>query len=292
MGVSLCTAQCSVCGGKRLAFLYDCGGFRIATCLECGSGFVDELPSPERIEQEYGEDFFGVNAKFSTEAVSPESETNCRSHWELVTRFLPKGALLDIGCATGDFLLTAPSGDWQLSGVEFSPYASNLARKRTRLPVLQGGIEQATRVVVSHSLDAITLWDVIEHVPDPRACLRTCRGLLRDDGFLFLTTGRFDSLSARLMGRRWHLMIPPRHLFFFSLRGIRLLLESCGFRWLGMSYEGRSVPRDFIVEKLGRKYGIRLPLAVQRLLPERLRVNLHDIMSVAASCGQMPEREE
>lgn len=66
--------------------------------------------------------------------------------------------------------------------------------------------------------------------------------LLRPGGLLCVLVGERTSLFPRLLGKRWHLYIPPTHLTNFSRRGLRRLLESAGFEYLSWGYEGKWVP--------------------------------------------------
>jgi predicted SAM-dependent methyltransferase len=70
-------------------------------------------------------------------------------------------------------------------------------------------------VSLEGKFDAITAWDVLEHVPHPRAFLSACRSLLRPGGFLFLNVPDLDSWEGELLGRRWPLLL-PEHLNYFN----------------------------------------------------------------------------
>ena len=132
------------------------------------------------------------------------------------------------------------------------------------------------------------MWDYVEHVPDPAANLEKAFDVLQPGGYLALSTGDVDSLLARLAGRFWHLMIPPRHLYFFSPVTIRRLVTAAGLDLVQIGRPGKRVPLDFAAWKLATMTlpGLSAPvvqtcerLGLGRVAPS---VNLFDIMTVYA----------
>lgn len=138
------------------------------------------------------------------------------------------GRLLDVGCATGVFLEEAGQVGWQLWGLEPSAWAASQAQRRLPLAQVQVGfIEEAH--YPAGAFDLITLWDVLEHLAAPAATLQHLRPWLAADGRLALNLPDVDSLPARVMGKRWVLLL-REHLWYFSPRTITALLEQCGYR--------------------------------------------------------------
>ncbi|MFQ6131116.1 MAG: class I SAM-dependent methyltransferase [Armatimonadota bacterium] len=136
--------------------------------------------------------------------------------------------LLDVGCWTGDFLRRAHElhPDWLLRGLEPSPDAAAAARDRHGLDVLTGSLEEAP--LPPQSCDAITMWHVLEHLPDPPAAVARSAELLAPGGFLLLRTPNYDSLYRRLYGRRWRGFLPREHLYIFTYDTLRRLLGEAG----------------------------------------------------------------
>jgi hypothetical protein len=95
----------------------------------------------------------------------------------------------------------------------------------------------------------VTLWDVIEHLPDPKTHIKNIAYLLKPGGIIALTTGDIESLASRICGAKWHLMTLPEHLFFFSKKGIRLLLESFGLELIHLSYPMDYYTVDYLFER-------------------------------------------
>lgn len=144
-----------------------------------------------------------------------------------VTRYKQSGALLDIGCATGLFLDgMRRRGNWELLGLEPSAPAAEAAR-RLGLRVITGTLEE-TDFPTGH-FDVVTLWDVIEHLHDPAGALRRIARILKPGGILVIRTPNFDSWEARLFGRYWAGLEPPRHLFVFTPQTLGAMLAQAGF---------------------------------------------------------------
>ena len=175
----------------------------------------------------------------------------------------PRGRLLDVGCAAGFFLVEAQR-HYEVKGVEFSEFSSHFAREHFGLDVFTGSLAQA-RLPSAH-FDLITLWDVIEHVPDPDVVLAEAARLLRPGGRLVLTTGDIGSAYAQRRGVKWHLLAPPWHLYYFSRKTITRLGANAGLRVTAC--QARGVAGD------GRLARSRPAIALSNLL------GLGDIMQV------------
>ena len=278
---------CGCCGEMaQLARRFTKNGYTIVRCCVCGLQYVNQLPAPAELRTIYGEEFFHVGKKFSGHPASA-GLINARQRVEAVRGLAAVGRTrwLDVGCATGDFLACAASVVDEVSGIELSAFAAEKARERD-LDVTTGDFLQAE--VPRTAFDVVSMWDYVEHVPDPAANLEKAFDVLKLGGYLALSTGDVDSLLARLAGRFWHLMIPPRHLYFFSSVTIRRLLTAAGFDLVQIGRPGKRVPLDFAAWKLATMTVPGLSAAVvhtcARLGIGRVAppVNLFDIMTVYA----------
>lgn len=130
-----------------------------------------------------------------------------------------KGRLLDIGAGTGDFLAAATAQGWTGIGVEPSDKARKIAASK------QLDLKIDTPDLESGSFDAITMWHVLEHVPDPEAQAAELKRLLKDDGVLVIAVPNFKSYDAQRYGTFWAAYDVPRHLWHFSQTAIRMIFE-------------------------------------------------------------------
>jgi SAM-dependent methyltransferase len=165
---------------------------------------------------------------------------NCRLKLAWVARELPCGArLLDAGANYGHFLKVARER-YEAEGFDVSPSA-------VRRSVEQFGVRNRRASIYEvepsgPSYDAVTLWDVVEHLADPLAALVRLRALLKPGGRLFLSTPDAGSFVARLLDRRWHYLDPVQHLTLFSRPNLEAALARCGFatvRWGSLGHRYR-----------------------------------------------------
>jgi SAM-dependent methyltransferase len=232
--------DCHLCAapGPQLRFVKD--GFSIVECRRCGLVYVGDHLAGIDFQSLYGESYYrGGNAQVFADYLGEERARRAvarRKLWSL-RRLTANGRLLDVGCAAGFFLAEARRY-FDVQGVELSEYSSRFAREHLGLPVFTGSLAAAK--LAEASFDLITLWDVIEHVPDPLNVLRECRRLLRPSGHVVLTTGDIGSGYAVRTGSNWHLLAPPWHLYYFSRRTMTSMADRAGLSIAGMSAKGVS----------------------------------------------------
>lgn len=178
------------------------------------------------------------------------------TYLDLLAKLHPHlGDLLDVGAATGFFLDLARQRGWKPCGVEPSKYASLVASQKD-LTVHCGVLEEVN--LPDTSFDVVTMWDVIEHVRDPAQLLKAACRVLRPAGTLALNTPDSRSLLARLLGLKWHLVVPPEHLVLFSQDSIRKLLESNGFKVTALHRIGKHFTIQYVLQTLARWQGLTL----------------------------------
>ena len=128
-----------------------------------------------------------------------------------------KGQLLDIGAGTGDFLLVAKNNGWNTIGIEPSEKAKAIA--------ITKGISFVpdTSSLASHSFDCITMWHVLEHVPNLQEQIKELKRLLKPTGTILIAVPNFKSFDANYYGQFWAAYDVPRHLWHFSKTAIEKL---------------------------------------------------------------------
>jgi 2-polyprenyl-3-methyl-5-hydroxy-6-metoxy-1,4-benzoquinol methylase len=166
---------------------------------------------------------------------------------ERLTRYVPGGPVLDVGCGYGYFLKCLGS-QYKGVGIDISEHATRIAIEKYGLDAKTGVLTPSSFPPEHFSL--VTMWDVIEHLPDPKRTLSAARDVLKPDGVLALTTGNVGSMTARLCRSKWHLYTLPDHLWFFSEKTIRSLLEETGFRVIELRTEWCYYSIDYLIERL------------------------------------------
>lgn len=156
-----------------------------------------------------------------------------------------KGNILDIGAGTGDFLALAKSDGWHVSAIEPSEKARRIAESKGVL------FTDATETLPENSFDAITMWHVLEHVPDPELQLAELKRLLKPNGVVLIAVPNFKSYDAQVYGEFWAAYDVPRHLWHFSRTAISKLAMKSGLKL----DETLPMPFDaFYVSLLSEKY--------------------------------------
>ena len=233
---------CPVCGTAAPAPLFTKSGFHMVRCGACSLVYVGEDPATIDFNVLYGQSYYtgGSDAVFA-DYVGQEAARRAQARRKLaLLRHLPpriprQGRLLDVGCAAGFFLAEAQA-HYTVQGVELSDWSSSYARNRFGLRVVTGTLHDA-RLPATH-FDVVTLWDVIEHVPDPVPLLAEAARVLKPGGRLVLTTGDWGSAYAQRRGADWHLMTPPWHLSMFSRATLARAALTAGLRVVAWRSEG------------------------------------------------------
>lgn len=134
------------------------------------------------------------------------------------------GKLLDIGSGTGDFLATAKQNDWSVTGVEPSQEARTLSKKKGIL------VSEELTGILENEFDVITLWHVLEHVPDLENYIQEISKRLKQSGTLIVAVPNFKSNDAKHYKEFWAAYDVPRHLWHFSKTGIERLFSKHDFQ--------------------------------------------------------------
>src|SRR5262245_5244476 len=271
---------CLVCGTAAPAPLYRIRDVPVVRCPMCGLG---RALSPTGFDPSsiYDQSYFEggqadgyASYQGSRDVLVAEFRRVLR---DLAAAGARDGRLLEIGCAYGFFLDEARTS-FQVSGVELAPAAAAACRSRG-LDVVREADDTFYRSRAP--FDVVVMLDVIEHLEAPDQVLRTVHRHTRPGALLVITTGDFGSLTARLFGRRWRLMTPPQHLWFFTERSLARLLEERGFRVLRTRRPWKVVPLHLIAYQLSRYLGGQSWLRRVRI-PGGMPVNLFDAMRVIA----------
>ncbi len=144
------------------------------------------------------------------------------------------GRVLDIGCGDGMFLKRMAARGCEVHGTELPGPAFDRA---SRIPAIHmHPADTSEWDFVADYFDLITAWHVLEHVADPEPLLKKCHGILRSDGLLVVDVPDRGSLQGRMFGTRWFHLDPPRHVYQFTGKAIRHLLENSGFRVKAVSH--------------------------------------------------------
>jgi 2-polyprenyl-3-methyl-5-hydroxy-6-metoxy-1,4-benzoquinol methylase len=128
--------------------------------------------------------------------------------------------LLDVGCGTGDFLAACKKNGYQISGVEPNDRANKIAIKKTEEYVFKNLVD-----INESKFDVITLWHVLEHVPNLKDYIIQIKSLLKPNGILIIAVPNFKSFDANYYKQYWAAFDVPRHLWHFSKKSIQTIFS-------------------------------------------------------------------
>jgi 2-polyprenyl-3-methyl-5-hydroxy-6-metoxy-1,4-benzoquinol methylase len=233
--------SCNLCGQNSARVLFVKKGFILGRCAHCGLVYVQNPPEREGLHRLYSFQADYHACFRDDDKACAEHTTIAGRHYRLIAKHKTPGRLLDIGCSAGFFLNVARDHQWETYGLEISPDTAAIAEGRHGQKVTVGTLQEST--FPPNYFDVVTLWDVLEHVEDPKTILTLINGMLKDDGIVAISTPNIDGLFPKLSYKiaklinYWPHPEPPHHLFQFSKKTLGRLLSRTGFTLLAVHHE-------------------------------------------------------
>lgn len=224
--------------------------FQIVQCKQCGLVYASPRRKPADILDDY-ESVVDTRyldeqpARVATFARNIRPLEKLLSH-EAGQQGANHDRLLDVGAHVGVFVEVACGRGWEACGLEPSRWAVEKGRERG-LTMHQGTLRDAE--LDAESYDAVTMWDVIEHLVDPMADLVEATRLLKPGGALLVHTINIDSALARLMGKRWPWLV-EMHNYFFSPTTLGAMVEKAGLQVHSWHIQGRYLHLGYLLSRL------------------------------------------
>jgi SAM-dependent methyltransferase len=225
----------------------------LVRCPACSLVWLSNPPKPAEMYLHYTDAYHKLISAAGRDSLA---------HWgfrkEAVAQFKQSGALLDLGCSSGSFLEFMQGESWKLYGIEMSAEVARMAEERSKAQVFVGDIVDAP--FPREFFDAITCFDVLEHLYEPRRVMARVSEWLKPGGIFYVLVPNVNSAEARMFGSYWHGLELPRHLFHYSPASLKFLAESVGLR--EVSLETRRNPAvgtslRYVWDDVFRAVGIR-----------------------------------
>jgi SAM-dependent methyltransferase len=224
--------SCIICGQSNSTVVFHEFGVDVLRCQQCGHVF-SAYEADEHYDGYFGEDVSAGDHFWWNEA-------HARTHSDFCDRFLAgkAGNLLDVGCGLGFFLKRASSyPEWHVSGCDTSRAAVKFAQRELALEDVRCGPVENCGFEEKH-FDMVTLWDVLEHVPEPDPLLSFLRTLLEGNGILFIHTPNVQiqlpkaKVTRLLRGMKpnLHYLEARDHINLYSMDTMRRVLARNGYR--------------------------------------------------------------
>jgi SAM-dependent methyltransferase len=238
---------CNFCGASDTKAVYDLGELSIVRCRRCRLVYTSPRLTPDAIESRlYGHEYWRAYEEQYVAAL-PAIQQFGRDWLAKIGRFTrkPPWKLFELGPGLGAFLAEARAAGHEVYGADISEHAIARARDRFGLDVAHAGADHLDGLDLP-LLDVFVMEACIEHLPDPMAALAAAHSHLAPDGLLFVSTGVFGSFNQRIAGKRWGIIEPEAHLYYFSKGTIRKFLDRAGFEVLLLE------TNEFLVNPLTR----------------------------------------
>jgi SAM-dependent methyltransferase len=258
---------CALCGSDRFIPALSCEGFFYVKCTACGLVQINPQPLAAEVKSRYkesfGKDYLAYELK--NEAAFLELQKLSLADagfYDIETDLLKRNdrppRVIDLGCATGAALAYLRERGWQTVGVEISPSAE-YARNERKLEILSLNLEECQ--FPKESFDLALASHLLEHLNEPGAFIHEVWRILQPGAYFMLTTPNIDGFQAKLFGSRWRSAIFD-HLYLFSVRTLKAMLEQAGFTiegvytWGGLAAGTAPQPLKRIADKIAKKMGL------------------------------------
>jgi 2-polyprenyl-3-methyl-5-hydroxy-6-metoxy-1,4-benzoquinol methylase len=290
--VEAMSPTCPICRSAGSRWVAEAHSLHVARCRECGHGFVWPVPAAAFIEAIYREKTYYQGSDGSIgfrdyASLEPARTRMFTRHLDRIESSVRPGRILDVGCANGDFLKVARSRGWQVFGVD--PSVARAQVEADGIPLVGKTVHDAD--VERGTFDAVTFWDVLEHVTDPVADLSRAVQLLKPRGVLALTVPDSANLLARLSGRRWFgYKTAGEHLQFFTATSLQDALDAAGFSVVTRQATTWSCTLGFVADRVRLYLGPPGRLAHRLLSSPMLATRVVDVPQINQFALGVPDR--
>lgn len=226
--------NCPICNADKFSeslivndHFHSAEHFTIASCTGCGFKFTNPRPDGTQIGNYYASEKYISHSDeskgFINNIYKLVRNYTLGKKVQLITKLAnKKGNLLDIGCGTGAFLNACKNSGWNTTGIEPGDMARNFAVEKYKLNILNDINLLADK---NEAYDVITMWHVLEHVPDLNDTIITLKRLLKKDGVLLIAVPNCNSYDTKLYQAYWAAYDVPRHFWHFTQKDIKSVFE-------------------------------------------------------------------
>ncbi len=219
---------CPVCRNVEFVSYLKVNDFNLIRCKKCKLGITHPFPSTEQSLQANLETYNSEQRIQLYLTKIDYFKKRYRKYLQNIRNYKPQGKLLDVGCNIGLFLVTAKEEGFEATGIELNKECADYGVKNFELDIVNDYLEN--RGFQDGTFDIVTMFDVLEHIPDMRNALGEVRRVLKKDGLLVVQLPNLDSIMARITGSNWVWLTTPDHLYHFNPKNLSEFLLSNGFR--------------------------------------------------------------
>lgn len=263
---------CPMCRSHS-AVRFFADGVPIADCSRCRHRYADYSPDPDHVSKVYSDDYFHGGGAGYADYLSEARLLRARGRWyaRKIKHYIPTGRMIDVGAAAGLFLKGFLDAGWSGVGVEPNSGMARVARERFNLPVVHSAWEDYSP---GEKVDLVSIVQVLPHFVDPAAALSKAADAVRSGGGVLIETWNAESLTAKLLGKRWHEYSPPSVLHWFSPRRLVAFAKSVGLQEVARGRPSKWIEsghaKSLLNYKLNGSFAGALFNSVSALVPDRM----------------------
>lgn len=251
---------------------------QIVRCGSCSLVYTNPMEDMKTILKGYGE---VVDEGYLT--TEKYRKLLSLKHLSAVEKVKKKGKILDIGCFAGFFLELAKEKGWEAYGIEPSAWAANIAKKRG---ITIAGKDIDTAKLQPEFFDVVTMWDVIEHLPNPQEVIKIIHKTLKKDGIVAFGTPNIESVFAKILKGNYPYLI-RMHIILYSPKTLKKLFEENGFKVIHTSTYGRTYPVGYIFDRIKInnpifRYVKNKIVSYKKIADTTIHLNLRDEFTIIA----------
>ena len=247
--------RCNLCDSSKahpipFRYLFKNRYLQLLECDACGLRSIWPRPSDDEITEMYAADYFTGSDKethhMEEEYVKILSAVDYTEGIADMKKRISFGSVLEIGCATGNFLHALKQHGFQVKGIELSAFAVNYAKEHFGLSLINQPFDDQllNKDIHENEFDVIIMGDVLEHFTNPTAAMKLAQKILKPGGVLLIQVpGSLNLLSSKmaftiykLLGAQKTMTIPPYHLTEFTEKSIRSMCQTSGFSKTNISH--------------------------------------------------------
>ena len=233
---------CDVCNSTQLSHELDTAdyfltqeNFSLFRCNECGYAFTSPAPPTSKLGKYYeSKEYLSHTADekgFMNSLYKILRSINLQRKEKLILQHSAPGELLDIGSGTGEFLSYCKKRNWSVTGIEPNTKARQFASDQYKLTIHP---EEKIAELKNNYYDIITMWHVLEHVPDFNERIEQIKKILKPNGTIVIALPNINSPDAQKYGKYWAALDVPRHLHHFSPKSIAKLSQQHHLKLIDM----------------------------------------------------------
>ncbi len=240
--------KCPCCLSRNIKYYCKKFGYELDTCENCSHIFTNPFPKDAALNFFYNSEYKDFENKFFMDSFE-ERLPIFEQRLELLDTYQFGKKILDVGTAVGIFIEAnyLRKDQYKITACDLSEKACAYMKQRfPNLEIINNNITKLPK----RNFDCVTLWDTVEHIPEPSKLLHAVRDQIRDGGYFVFSTPNTDSFEWNIMKEGHVQLLPPGHVNLYNKNNIEILLNRCGLQVVDIFTLNPSLDLTYIHHRL------------------------------------------